>query len=109
MSVERQIAIWALALAALLVALHLLGAIVTPFAAGIALGYLLDPVVRRLERWGLGRLAGSLLILGLFVLTLALVLGDSPVACRRAVAASATPFSGVTRGLISCTMLTCSP
>ena len=74
MSIERQLASWALALAALLVALHLLGSVVTPFAAGIALGYLLDPVVRRLERWGLGRLAGSLLILGLFVLTLALVL-----------------------------------
>ncbi len=46
----------------------------TPFAAGIALGYLLDPVVRRLERIGLSRLAASLLILAAFVLVAVLFL-----------------------------------
>ena len=40
----------------LLLALILLGSAVTPFATGIALGYLLDPVVQRLQRLGL---AGS--------------------------------------------------
>ena len=74
MSVEKQILIWACALGVLLLALFLLGSAVTPFATGIALGYLLDPVVQRLQRLGLGRLTASLLILGLFVLTLALVL-----------------------------------
>ncbi len=74
MSLERQIVIWSTALAALLLALHLLGSAVTPFATGIALGYLLDPVVRRLERIGMSRLAASLLILALFVLALALAL-----------------------------------
>jgi predicted PurR-regulated permease PerM len=67
MSLERQILIWAVALAAFLYVLHILGSLVTPFATGIALGYLLDPIVRRLERIGLNRLAASLLILGAFV------------------------------------------
>ncbi len=74
MSVERQLLIWAAALATLLLLLHLLGAIVTPFATGIALGYLLDPVVRRLHRWGVSRLIAALLILGLFILVLAIAL-----------------------------------
>ena len=47
MSLERQILVWAVALAALGYLLYLLGGAVAPFAAGIALGYLLDPVVRR--------------------------------------------------------------
>jgi predicted PurR-regulated permease PerM len=74
MSLERQILIWAVALAAFLYLLHVLGSLVTPFATGIALGYLLDPVVRSLERIGLGRLAASLLIIGAFVVVVVLVL-----------------------------------
>jgi predicted PurR-regulated permease PerM len=52
----------------------LLGSAVTPFATGIALGYLLDPVVQRLERLGLSRLAASVLILAVFIVALALIL-----------------------------------
>ena len=74
MSLERQILVWAVALAAFLYLLHILGSVVTPFATGIALGYLLDPVVRRLERIGLSRLAASLLILAAFVLVVVLIL-----------------------------------
>ena len=74
MSLQRQILIWAVALAAFLYLLHILGSLVTPFATGIALAYLLDPVVRRLERVGLGRLAASLLIIGAFVFIVVLVL-----------------------------------
>jgi len=70
MSLERQILIWALVIAALFGALYVLGSAVTPFATGIALGYLLDPVVIRLERLGMNRLAASLLILAIFVLVL---------------------------------------
>ena len=54
--------------------LLLLGSVVTPFAMGIALGYMLDPVVHRLQRWGMSRLFAALLILGLFVLLLAVAL-----------------------------------
>jgi predicted PurR-regulated permease PerM len=74
LSLQRQILIWAAVLAAMLYALYLLGSIVAPFAAGLALGYLLDPVVVRLERLGLNRLTASLLILAIFVAVLALLL-----------------------------------
>ena len=66
MSLERQILYWAIALAALGYGLHLLGSSVTPFAAGIALGYLLDPVVSKMETLGFNRLGASLLILVVF-------------------------------------------
>ncbi len=66
MSIERQFLFWAVVFAALGYALHVLGSTVTPFAAGIALGYLLDPVVCKLEKLGLNRLGAALLILVAF-------------------------------------------
>lgn len=74
MSLERQIIIWAVALAAICLLLTLLGSAVTPFAAGIALGYLLDPVVRRLQRFGFSRLAASMTILAVAVVVIAVLL-----------------------------------
>ena len=74
MSLQWQLLIWAAVLATLVIALTLLGSAVTPFATGIALGYLLDPVVQRLERFGLSRLASSVVILGVFIVALALIL-----------------------------------
>jgi predicted PurR-regulated permease PerM len=73
-SLERQVLFWAIAAAALLYLLHLLGSAITPFAAGIALGYLLDPVVLKLQRLGLNRLGASLLILVAFALAVVIVL-----------------------------------
>ena len=74
MSVDKQVLIWAAILATLLLLLHVLGGVVMPFATGIALGYLLDPVVRRLHRMGVSRLISALLILALFILSLTLAL-----------------------------------
>jgi predicted PurR-regulated permease PerM len=71
-SLERQILFWGLGLAALLLIVYLLGSTITPFAAGIVLGYLLDPVVLKLERFGFSRLGASLLILTIFVLAVVL-------------------------------------
>jgi len=71
-SLERQILFWGLGLAALLLIVYLLGSTITPFAAGIVLGYLLDPVVLKLERYGFNRLGASLLILTIFVLIVVL-------------------------------------
>ena len=73
-SLERQVLFWAIGAAALLYVVHLLGSAITPFAAGIALGYLLDPVVRKLQRLGFSRLAASLLILVAFALAAVIVL-----------------------------------
>lgn len=74
MSVERQIIFWALVLGAFGYALHLLGTTVAPFAAGIALGYLLDPLVGQIERLGLNRLGAALIILVVFAATFSVAL-----------------------------------
>lgn len=74
MSLERQILVWVVVFALFLLALRLLGSAVTPFATGIALSYLLDPVVRKMEKVGVNRLLSSLLILAVFVITLALTM-----------------------------------
>jgi predicted PurR-regulated permease PerM len=74
MSIERQIAFWVIGFAVLVLALQSLGGAVTPFALGIALGYLLDPIVHRLERFGLNRLGASVVILVVFVFAFALIL-----------------------------------
>ena len=57
MSVQRQVIFWGLLLVALGFALHLLASTIAPFAAGIALGYLLDPLVGKMEKLGLSRSA----------------------------------------------------
>ncbi|MEA2758682.1 MAG: hypothetical protein QOH65_1295 [Methylobacteriaceae bacterium] len=65
---------WALILAATILFIWLLSGILLPFAAGIALGYLLDPVADRLERVGFSRLGAALLILVAFGIAFALIL-----------------------------------
>ena len=74
MSLERQVLFWTAALAAMCFALYVLGSSVTPFAAGMALGYLLDPVVSKMEKLGFNRLGASLLILVVFAATFVLAL-----------------------------------
>ena len=84
---ERQVLFWAILFVALGYGLHLLGSIMTPFAAGIALGYLLDPVVSKMEKFGLSRLSAALVILVVFgavvavtVILVAPILGGQLVA-----------------------------
>jgi predicted PurR-regulated permease PerM len=74
LSAERQTIFWVAALVAFGLFLYLLGSTVTPFALGFALGYLLDPVVQKLERLGLNRLGASLVILAAFVIVVAAIL-----------------------------------
>ena len=76
LSLERQLALWGLALLALGLALYFLSPVLAPFVAGTALGYLLDPIADRLQRLGLSRLgaAGLLLVVFLFVVGTAAVI-----------------------------------
>lgn len=76
MSLERQLGFWLLLLAGLVGFILVLHDVMLPFVAGLILAYLLDPVVDRLQRLGLGRLVGTLLVLGVFIalFVLALVL-----------------------------------
>ena len=74
MTLQKQLLFWLGGLAALLLCLYQLSGVLMPFAAGLVLGYLLDPVVNHLQRMGLNRLGAALLILGMFILALSLVL-----------------------------------
>lgn len=70
LSLERLMLLWGLAIVAIAGALYMLSSVLTPFVAGLALGYLLDPVADRLQAGGFSRLGAALLILTLFILLL---------------------------------------
>ena len=74
MSLQRQIFIWAVVLCVFVYILYALSGVLLPFVAGMTIGYLLDPLANRLERWGLSRLGATALILGLFVILLLVLL-----------------------------------
>jgi len=69
---QRQVRFWILTFAGFFLALYVLRDVLLPFVAGLAVAYLLDPVADRLERFGLSRLAATLLMIGLFVLAVLL-------------------------------------
>jgi predicted PurR-regulated permease PerM len=86
MTLQRQFAFWAGALAALILFLWLFSAILLPFIAGLVLAYFLDPVADALERLGLPRIVATLVILlaavfGLVLVVLLIlpILGDQVV------------------------------
>ena len=66
---------WALLLAAVVFGLYVLRDVMVPFVAGMAVAYLLDPVVDRLERLRIGRgLATFFVLVGFFAVAIGLVL-----------------------------------
>ena len=71
--INLQMRFWLIVLAVLIVALWLLSEILLPFVFGLAIAYLLTPTVDRLQRIGVPRLAGSLLLITLVVLAFVLV------------------------------------
>jgi predicted PurR-regulated permease PerM len=70
MRIEWQIGFWIGAFLLLVLMLWLFSGVLLPFAAAFALGYLLNPVVDRLERLGFNRLGATLFIMACFVLVL---------------------------------------
>ena len=67
LNLERQLLLWILTLFSLGSILYFLSPVLAPFVAGTALGYLLDPVADRLQKFGLSRLSAALLLLVLFI------------------------------------------
>jgi predicted PurR-regulated permease PerM len=85
MRIEWQIGFWIGAFLLLVLLLWLFSGVLLPFAAAFALGYLLDPVVDRLERLGLNRLGATLLIIACTALVLVLIsVSIVPVLWRQA-------------------------
>lgn len=74
MSLSRQVTFWILTFVGIVVILWVLHAVLLPFAAGLVLAYLLNPVANRIERAGLSRAVAALIIVGVFVLGFLLVI-----------------------------------
>jgi predicted PurR-regulated permease PerM len=73
MRLERNIVFWIAALAVFAALLWLLSPILLPFVLGMAIAYVLDPLANQLSKRGIGRALAASLILGGFVLALALL------------------------------------
>lgn len=73
MAVERQVAFWIAAFAAFVALVWLLSDVLLPFVAGMVLAYLLDPVAKSAERFGIRRGVSALIIVGLVILVLVIL------------------------------------
>jgi predicted PurR-regulated permease PerM len=73
MRIEWQIGFWIGAFLLFVLLLWLFSGVLLPFAAALALGYLLNPVVDRLEKLGFNRLGATLLIMAILALVLVLI------------------------------------
>jgi predicted PurR-regulated permease PerM len=84
MRMEWQIAFWLLMLIMFGFACYLFASVLAPFVASLALGYVLDPVVTKLQRFGLNRLAATLVILAVFIVVLLfMIFGLGPILGRQ--------------------------
>ena len=85
MTAQRQAVFWTCMLGVLALSLWVLGSMLLPFVLGMAVGYLLDPVVDRITRWGVSRgAAAGLLILGSYALAIAILLLLTPLVVEQA-------------------------
>ncbi len=74
LTLRRQLYFWSGALLVFIALLWLLGDVLMPFIAGMALAYILDPLVRQVQRLGLNRAIASVVVVLVFILLIALAL-----------------------------------
>jgi predicted PurR-regulated permease PerM len=74
LTLRRQLVFWSFALLVFIFLLWLLGDVLMPFIAGMALAYLLDPLVRQVQRLGLSRAIASVVVVLIFIALIALAL-----------------------------------
>lgn len=72
MNFQRQVLFWVGALAVFMLFCWVLGDVLLPFVAAMALAYFLNPLADRLEHHGMHRLVATLLVLGAFILVFVL-------------------------------------
>jgi len=81
---RREAAFWIAVLVGSFVFLWLFEAILLPFVVGMAIGYLLDPLVDRLTRYGVSRtVSAGTLIVGAFAVGITVVLLLAPVVIQQ--------------------------
>ena len=82
-----QVGFWVAALAVATFLLWLFSAVLLPFIAAIVLGYLLDPLVNRLEKLGVGRaFATTIMLVGSFLLVILVITFFVPMLIRQVTA-----------------------
>ncbi len=87
MALERQVIFWLGALLVLAAVLWLLSPVLLPFIAGMALAYLLDPLARFGERFGVGRGISALIVLTVVIVAVVLAaMAAAPVIATQTVA-----------------------
>jgi len=74
MSFRWQVLFWLTAFVIFILVLWLLREILLPFVAGMALAYLLDPVVKRIEGVGVNRSLATVAVVALFVIAFVLLI-----------------------------------
>src|ERR1044071_7323704 len=85
MALERQVIFWLGALLMLVALLWLLSPVLLPFVAGMVLAYLLDPLARLGERFGVGRGISALIVLSVVLIELVVaVMAAAPLIAARA-------------------------
>ena len=85
MTAQRQAVFWTCMLGVLALSLWVLGSMLLPFVLGMAVGYLLDPVVDRIARRGVSRgAAAGVLILGSYALAITIFLLLTPLVVEQA-------------------------
>ncbi len=72
MTLRRQLIFWSLALFVFIALLWLLNEVLLPFVAAMVLAYLLDPLVKRIQRMGVNRALASVAIVSVFIVALVL-------------------------------------
>lgn len=72
MRTRSHVLIWLGVTLAIGLTLYVLKGVLLPFAAGMAVAFLLDPIADRLESWGLSRIVATIIITAVFFLILVL-------------------------------------
>jgi predicted PurR-regulated permease PerM len=71
---KHQLLFWTAFFALIVVLMWLLGDVLLPFVAGMAIAYLCNPLTNRLERWRVPRWLGALIVLALVLLFFVLLI-----------------------------------
>jgi predicted PurR-regulated permease PerM len=87
MTAREHVGFWLALLAAFGLVLWLLADVLLPFVLGMAIGYLFDPVVARLERRGVPRgITAAVLVLGTYAVSIAVTVVVAPILVEQAAA-----------------------
>src|SRR5210317_2081692 len=74
LDLKRQLQYWSIGLVLLIIAMWLLGNVLLPFLAGLAIAYFLDPPADKLEAMGMSRVWATINIMLFAILVIVLFL-----------------------------------